>query len=97
MPFALAGLALFAVIALRHGFRTPHLLAFLTLMGQTGIIVLGLRVDFDRYYLPMVLTAAISLGVGAGEAASWLASQVARRSRATGIRGLVGPGPAPAD
>jgi hypothetical protein len=72
LPFALTGLAIFAATALWRGFRSPQFLAFLTLMGQAGIILLGLNVDFDRYYLPLVLTFAIGLGVGVGEITGWL-------------------------
>jgi hypothetical protein len=72
LPFAIAGLAIFAATALWRGFRSPQFLAFLTLMGQSLIIVLGLSVDFDRYYLPLVLMFAIGLGVGAGEISGWV-------------------------
>jgi hypothetical protein len=72
LPFALAGLAIFAATALWRGFRSPQFLAFLTLMGQSGIILLGLNIDFDRYYLPLVLMFAIGLGVGVGEVSGWL-------------------------
>ena len=72
LPFALAGLGIFAATAFWRGFRSPQFLAFLTLMGQAIIILLGLNVDFDRYYLPLVLTFAIGLGVGVGEVTGWL-------------------------
>jgi hypothetical protein len=72
LPFALAGLAIFAATAAWRGFRSPQFLAFLTLMGQSLIIVIGLSVDFDRYYLPLVLMFAIGLGVGVGEVTGWL-------------------------
>src|SRR4029078_3813514 len=71
-PFALAGLAMFAVTALWRGFRSPQFLAFLTLMGQAGIILLGLNVGFDRYYLALVLMVAIGRGVVVGEVSGWL-------------------------
>jgi 4-amino-4-deoxy-L-arabinose transferase-like glycosyltransferase len=82
LPFAIAGLVAFGVTALRRGFRSPHLLAFLTLMGQSGIILGGLSVDFDRYYLPFVLMFAIGLGVGIGEGVTWLSHLRARLPQA---------------
>ena len=49
--------------------------------GPIGIILLGLNVDFDRYYLPLVLTFAIGLGVGVGEVTGWLLRVRARSPR----------------
>jgi hypothetical protein len=72
LPFAITGLAIFAATAIWRGFRSPQFLAFLTLMGQSIIILLGLNIDFDRYYLPLVLMFAIGLGVGTGEIIGWL-------------------------
>jgi Dolichyl-phosphate-mannose-protein mannosyltransferase len=66
LPFALAGVLIFIAIALKRGFRTPHLMALLVLGGQTLIIILGINIDFNRYYLPIAFFFAIGLGVGAG-------------------------------
>jgi hypothetical protein len=83
LPFAIAGLAIFAATAIWRGFRSPQFLAFLTLMGQSTIILLGLNVDFDRYYLPLVLMFAIGLGVGIGEVTNGISHLRARRQRST--------------
>lgn len=94
LPFALAGLAIFAATALWRGFRSPQFLAFLTLMGQSIIIVLGLNVDFDRYYLPLVLMFAIGLGVGIGEVTGWLLRVRERSPRPIPAARPIEPGPA---
>jgi hypothetical protein len=90
LPFAIAGLAIFAVTAIRRGFRSPQLLAFLTLMGQSAIIMIGLNVDFDRYYLPLVLMFAVGLGVGIGEVMNAIAHFWSRRAEARPIPALEG-------
>jgi hypothetical protein len=97
LPFAIAGLAVFAATAMWRGFRSPHLLAFLTLMGQSAIILLGLKVDFDRYYLPFVLMFAIGLGVGVGEGVAWLAHVGARWTQPIRTGRMIEPGRASAD
>lgn len=81
LPFAIAGLAIFTATAIWRGFRSPQLLAYLTLMGQSLIILLGLNVDFDRYYLPLVLMFAIGLGVGIGEISGVLIRRFAGAER----------------
>jgi hypothetical protein len=81
LPFTLAGTAIFVALALWRGFRSPMLMAFLILGGQSLVIFIGLNVDFERYYLPFVLTLAVGLGVGAGEAATLLMSRISRFSR----------------
>jgi hypothetical protein len=53
----------------------------MTLMGQSLIILLGLNVDFNRYYLPFVLLSAIGIGVGVGELTGLALSLRLRRQR----------------
>jgi len=93
LPFAIAGLAIFAATAIWRGFRSPQFVAFLTLMGQSVIIVLGLNVDFDRYYLPLVLMFAVGLGIGVGETTGWLLQAFGRVRSATPNRQKVDADP----
>jgi len=84
LPFAIAGLAIFAVVAFRRGFSHPHFVTFATLGGQALLILTGLRVDFDRYYLPLVMAGAVCLGVGVGQGWLWAEaawSRLGRRER----------------
>lgn len=81
LPFAIAGLVIFAVIAFRRGFSHPHLVTFATLGGQALLILTGLRVDFDRYYLPLVMAGAVCLGIGVGQGWLWAEAAWARYGR----------------
>ena len=78
LPFALAGTAIFVALAVWRGFRSPMFLAFLVLAGQSMIIIVGLNIDFDRYYLPLVMAFGVGLGVGAGEVAGWVLGRLKR-------------------
>ena len=80
LPFAIAGVLILIALALRHGFRTPHLLAVLTLGGESIIILLGINIDFNRYYLPLAFMFAVGLGVGAGTVIDWGRSLEKRRT-----------------
>jgi hypothetical protein len=81
LPFAVAGMLVFAAVAFRRGFRHPHLLTFSTLGGQALLILTGLRVDFDRYYLPLVMAGAVCLGVGVGQGYLWAEAALAKLGR----------------
>lgn len=63
LPFALAGLAILLVLAFRRGVTSPTFLALAIAGGQSLIILGGMRVDFDRYYLPLVFLCAMGIGV----------------------------------
>jgi len=70
------GLAWALVNVVRHGVITPLAFAFILFGGQALAIVAGLRVDFNRYYLPIVLFVGLCIGYLAGEvgrlAVRWL-------------------------
>ncbi|MFL5758352.1 MAG: phospholipid carrier-dependent glycosyltransferase [Thermomicrobiales bacterium] len=70
--FELAGIILFIGLALRHGIISRHFMALAVLGGQTALIIAGMRVDFNRYYLPILLFLAVSVGILAGEVWSLL-------------------------
>lgn len=69
----LAGALLFVTLVMRSGLRSPAGLAALLLASQTGAIVVGLRADFYRYHLPIVLVMSICIALCAGALASALA------------------------
>jgi hypothetical protein len=62
----LAGLILFLVLAFRSGVLSDRFLALALLGGQAAAIVVGMRVDFNRYYLPLLLFFAVCVSVLAG-------------------------------
>jgi hypothetical protein len=80
LPLALAGLVVFAWLALRHGFPSRWTLALAVLGMQSAAILGGLRVDFNRYYLPFVLASAIGVGILAGQL--WATASTLARRRA---------------
>jgi hypothetical protein len=90
VTLALAGFVLFGILALRRGLASPAMLAFVVLAGQSGVILANLRVDFNRYYLPLVFAVAVGVGMLAGELSRFgvllgrnlLASQRENRPRA---------------
>jgi hypothetical protein len=62
-----AGILLFIGLALRYGIISRHFMALAILGGQTALIIGGMRVDFNRYYLPILLFLAVCIGILAGQ------------------------------
>ncbi len=60
---ALAGLLLWAAAALRRGPRDPNALVLLVLLAQVAVTIGGMRSEFDRYHVPMMLLGALAFGV----------------------------------
>ncbi|CAA9565569.1 MAG: hypothetical protein AVDCRST_MAG73-4127 [uncultured Thermomicrobiales bacterium] len=89
LRLAAAGALLLTALAIRHGPRSGHALVLVLLGGQVAALVLGMRVDFDRYHLPTVLAAAVATGVlggGAWWGVARLARAIAPRLRPAAIR-----------
>lgn len=63
----LIGLMLAIVTVIRTGFATRLAFAFFLLGGQAAAIAFGLRVDFNRYYLPVLIFGAFCIGYLIGE------------------------------
>ncbi len=61
-----AGLLLLAGLALCRRRDGRYLIPLILVIGQAGVILLGLRSDYARYYLPLVLVMACGVSVGAG-------------------------------
>jgi hypothetical protein len=72
MPFLVLGVVLFIGLALWYGFRTPHLMTLMVLAGQVLIILAGININFNRYYLPVAFFLAVGLGVGIGTCIEWI-------------------------
>jgi hypothetical protein len=81
------GLVLAVVAVIRTGVATPLAFAFILLGGQAAAIVAGLRVDFNRYYLPIVLFVALCIGFFAGEVTRAVARWLTERQAARGHTG----------
>ena len=90
LVIGVAGSLLLIVIAVRRGLRGPHELAAIVLWAQVGIIIVGMRADFERYQEPILLALAVCSGVLTGTVWTALQPSVAR------IRSRVGiPHPSP--
>lgn len=66
------GLLLAIIAVIRTGIATPMAFTFYLLGGQTAAIIVGLRVDFNRYYLPILIFGAICFGYFTGEVIKFL-------------------------
>ncbi|MDP9367357.1 MAG: hypothetical protein M3Q03_03615, partial [Chloroflexota bacterium] len=76
-----AGLGLLALLAVMYGLRSRYALGGIVLGGQAAIILLGMRADFARYHLPILVTLALGAGLLIGY--GWLALRLlASRARA---------------
>ena len=77
-----AGAEVLLALAVAGGLRGRATLAGLVLAGQAGAIVIGMRSDWARYHLPVLLVAAVCVGTLAGGAWALLSRPTfARRAR----------------
>ncbi|MEJ7838768.1 MAG: hypothetical protein WKF81_08125 [Thermomicrobiales bacterium] len=74
---AAASLPFVLLIAMRYGLRSPHFLVSTLLGAEAALIVLGLRSDLYRYYLPLVFIMFICVGIMVGMVSGWLGRKVA--------------------
>ncbi|HRA48313.1 MAG TPA: hypothetical protein PK819_09620, partial [Thermomicrobiales bacterium] len=96
LPFALVGCLILVAIALYYGFRTPHLLALTVMGAQIAIILLGININFNRYYLPIAFFFAVGLGVGVGTVWTGLVALLHRwQRRRSQPMATEGPPPSP--
>lgn len=91
-----AGLGLLGLLAVMYGLRSRYALGGIVLGGQAVIILLGMRADFARYHLPILV--AIALGGGLLVGYGWSALRLlARRGpvfvRRRGARGAPAAAP----
>lgn len=63
---AAAGIAVLAWIGIRKGLRSAELAIVALIIFQTATIVLTMRVDFERYYLPILLGEVVAIGTVVG-------------------------------
>lgn len=72
LALGVLGVALLLLLAAHYGLRSKFALAALLLIGQCAVTVAGLQADFERYYLPMVVTCSVGTGVLVGQLWGWL-------------------------
>lgn len=63
---AVIGLTVMFIIGMRQGLQSKHLMVALVIFTQTATIILSMRTDFERYYLPILLGLTISAGLTVG-------------------------------
>lgn len=77
--FALMGALVLTRLVIQHGLASPQTLAAGILAAEVVIVVYGMRADFQRYLLPILIVVAICSGLVAGQlwtlATGWLASR----------------------
>lgn len=77
--FGAAGLVILIWWVARRGLWTPHAMVALLMGGQAAAIVVGMKTDFYRYHLPIIVIIAACIAVAMGVA--W--QQVANAYRAS--------------
>lgn len=79
LALGLIGLALFAWFALRWGLSSPAMLAACVIGGEAALDLLGMRVYFARYLMPVALALTVGFGVLAGILWNWAFAWLAAR------------------
>jgi hypothetical protein len=86
----IGGLILLALAA-RHGLGSRWSMAALVLGAEVALVVVGMRADFSRYLLPVLMANAICGGLVAGVAWDAVRVWIARRQEARGRGGEPSP------
>lgn len=66
LVLAIIGTVFLTTLAVQLPLKSGHLIVMLILIVQVVTIILAMRTDFERYYLPIVLSIAILAGSGMG-------------------------------
>jgi hypothetical protein len=86
LPLAIVGFVLLARLALTRGLPSKHSFALAVLGLQSAVILLKLRIDFNRYYVPLIFICALGIGILVGQAWDVLLRAVIRRSSSVSPR-----------
>jgi len=81
-----AGLLCLLLVGIAKGLRSPELIVAGIIIVQTATIILSMRVDFERYYLPILLGFVVSIGCCVGYAGRTVQRLLARREERGGAR-----------
>jgi hypothetical protein len=81
---AISGAVVLGAIVWRRGLASPAALAALVLGAQVAIVIGGMRADFARYLMPVLVAQTVCIGVLAGAAWDWLIARQARPDAAPG-------------
>jgi hypothetical protein len=78
---AVAGLLLLLAIVIRDGLWSAPALGAAVLVSEAAVTIYGLRVDWARYHLPLLLLAVVGIGVLGGRAGAALRGFLTRPLR----------------
>jgi hypothetical protein len=79
LVLAIIGALILLVLAIQHGLGSRWGMAALVLGGQVALIVVGMRADFSRYLLPVLIATAVCGGLVAGTVWDVAWDRIARR------------------
>lgn len=71
LALGVLGIGLLVLLAAHYGLRSKYALVALLLLGQCAVTVAGLQADFERYYLPIVITSSVGAGLLIGQLWTW--------------------------
>jgi hypothetical protein len=69
MLFIAAGVVVLGALVIRSGPWSPAGLSSYLMAASSAAVIVGMGVDFYRYFLPLLVVASVALGVGIG--AGW--------------------------
>lgn len=75
---ATIGILLLLYVGVRKGLRSAELAVAGLIIFQAATIIVNMRVDFERYYLPILLGMVVAIGCSAGYAVYGLRKFIAR-------------------
>jgi Dolichyl-phosphate-mannose-protein mannosyltransferase len=79
LVLAVIGALILLALAIQRGLGSRWGMATLVLGGQVALIVVGMRADFSRYLLPVLMVNAVCGGLVAGAAWDFVWARFARR------------------
>lgn len=86
LALAVAGVLVLVWLVARRSLAGASGLVTAVLLGETAITIWGLRADWARYHLPILLLEAVAIGILAGQAAQLIRGMVLRRRPVTTAR-----------
>ena len=79
LALAVIGALILLVLAIQRGLGSRCAMAALVLGGQAALIVVGMRADFSRYLLPVLMVSAVCGRLVAGAVWDMARARVTRR------------------
>lgn len=80
---AMFGLLILAYLAFRKGIQSPHFIVLILILTETATIIVTMKTDFERYYLPIVLGFVVAGGVAVGFGVDLIMKVIQRRNHGT--------------